>query len=88
MLSCSLWFTSELNAKDHIEGIHHFQEGHGNRNAGRGFPRRYAQKSYTGESTSATPGGRPPGCFYTTTRDVATGGARFVHCKYKSAIAN
>ena len=29
MLSCSLWFTSELNAKDHIEGIHHFHEGHG-----------------------------------------------------------
>ena len=29
MLSCSLWFTSELNAKDHIEGIHHFREGHG-----------------------------------------------------------
>ena len=28
MLSCSLWFTSELNAKDHIEGIHKFQEGH------------------------------------------------------------
>ena len=27
--SCSLWFTSELNAKDHIEGIHRFQEGHG-----------------------------------------------------------
>ena len=29
MLSCSLWFISELNAKDHIEGIHHFREGHG-----------------------------------------------------------
>ena len=29
VLSCSLWFTSELNAKDHIEGIHKFQEGHG-----------------------------------------------------------
>ena len=29
MLSCSLWFTSELNVKDHIEGIHKFQEGHG-----------------------------------------------------------
>ena len=29
MLSFSLWFTSELNAKDHIEGIHHFREGHG-----------------------------------------------------------
>ena len=29
MLSCSLWFTSELNAKDHIESIHHFREGHG-----------------------------------------------------------
>ena len=27
--SCSLWFTSELNAKDHIESIHHFREGHG-----------------------------------------------------------
>ena len=27
MLSCSLWLTSELNAKDHIEGIHHFQYG-------------------------------------------------------------
>ena len=27
--SCLLWFTSELNAKDHIEGIHQFQEGHG-----------------------------------------------------------
>ena len=25
VLSCSLWFTSELNAKDHIEGIHHFK---------------------------------------------------------------
>ena len=24
-----MWFTSELNAKDHIEGIHTFQEGHG-----------------------------------------------------------
>ena len=29
VLSCSLWFTSELNAKDHIEGIHHSEEGHG-----------------------------------------------------------
>ena len=29
VVSCSLWFTSELNAKDHIEGIHKFQEGHG-----------------------------------------------------------
>ena len=29
VLSCYLWFTSELNAKDHIEGIHKFQEGHG-----------------------------------------------------------
>ena len=29
VLSCSLWFTSELNAQDHIEGIHKFQEGHG-----------------------------------------------------------
>ena len=29
VLSCSLWFTSELNSKDHIEGIHHFEEGHG-----------------------------------------------------------
>ena len=28
-MSCSLWFTSELNAKDHIEGIHKFQEGDG-----------------------------------------------------------
>ena len=24
-----LWFTAELNAKDHIEGIHKFKEGHG-----------------------------------------------------------
>ena len=29
MISCSLWFTAELNAKDHIEGIHKFKEGHG-----------------------------------------------------------
>ena len=29
VMSCSLWFTSELNAKDHIEGVHKFQEGHG-----------------------------------------------------------
>ena len=29
VISCSLWFTAELNAKDHIEGIHKFQEGHG-----------------------------------------------------------
>ena len=29
VMCCSLWFTSELNAKDHIEGIHKFQEGHG-----------------------------------------------------------
>ena len=29
VVSCSLWFTSELNTKDHIEGIHKFQEGHG-----------------------------------------------------------
>ena len=28
-MSCSLWFISELNAKDHIEGVHKFQEGHG-----------------------------------------------------------
>ena len=27
VLSCSLWFTSELNTKDHIESIHHFREG-------------------------------------------------------------
>ena len=26
VMSCSLWFTSELNAKDHIEGIHKFQD--------------------------------------------------------------
>ena len=29
VLSCSLWFTSELNAKDHIENIHRFREGRG-----------------------------------------------------------
>ena len=29
VISCSLWFTSELNAKDHIEGIHKFEEGQG-----------------------------------------------------------
>ena len=29
VISCSLWFTAELNAKDHIEGVHKFQEGHG-----------------------------------------------------------
>ena len=29
MISCSLWFTAELNAKDHIERIHNFKEGHG-----------------------------------------------------------
>ena len=29
VLSCSLWFKSELNAKDHIEGIQRFREGHG-----------------------------------------------------------
>ena len=29
VLSCSLWFRSGLGAKDHIEGIHHFKEGHG-----------------------------------------------------------
>ena len=29
VISCSLWFTAELNAKDHIEGIHKFKEGHG-----------------------------------------------------------
>ena len=28
-MSCSLWFTAELNTKDHIEGIHRFKEGHG-----------------------------------------------------------
>ena len=28
-MSCSLWFTAELNAKDHIEGIHKFKEGEG-----------------------------------------------------------
>ena len=28
VISCSLWFTAELNAKDHIEGIHKFKEGH------------------------------------------------------------
>ena len=39
----------------------------------------------TPESTSATPRGRPPGCFYTTTRDV---GARFMHREFKSAVAN
>ena len=27
--SCSLWFTSELNAKDYIENIHRFREGRG-----------------------------------------------------------
>ena len=27
--SCSLWFMSELNAKDHIENIHRFREGRG-----------------------------------------------------------
>ena len=29
VVSCSLWFTAELTAKDHIEGIHRFKEGHG-----------------------------------------------------------
>ena len=29
VVSCSLFFTAELNAKDHIEGIHKFKEGHG-----------------------------------------------------------
>ena len=29
VISCSLWFRAELNAKDHIEGIHRFKEGHG-----------------------------------------------------------
>ena len=29
VISCLLWFTAELNAKDHIEGIHKFKEGHG-----------------------------------------------------------
>ena len=29
VVSCSLWFTAELNAKDHIEGIHKFKEGEG-----------------------------------------------------------
>ena len=29
VMSCSLWFTSELNTKDHIEGVHKFQEDHG-----------------------------------------------------------
>ena len=28
-MSCSLWFTAELNAKDHIEGVHKFKEGEG-----------------------------------------------------------
>ena len=28
-MSCSLWFTAELNAKDHIEAIHKFKEGEG-----------------------------------------------------------
>ena len=27
--SCSLWFTSELNEKDHIQNIHRFREGRG-----------------------------------------------------------
>ena len=27
--SCSLWFTSELNGKEHIENTHHFREGRG-----------------------------------------------------------
>ena len=29
--SCPLWFTSELNGKDHIENIHHFREGRATR---------------------------------------------------------
>ena len=29
VVSCSLWFMAELNAKDHIEGIHKFKEGEG-----------------------------------------------------------
>ena len=29
VVSCSLWFTAELNAKDHIEAIHKFKEGEG-----------------------------------------------------------
>ena len=29
VVSCSLWFTAELNDKDHIEGIHKFKEGEG-----------------------------------------------------------
>ena len=29
VVSCSLWFTAELNAKDHIEGIHKFKESEG-----------------------------------------------------------
>ena len=30
VLSCSFWFMSEINAKDHIENIHHFRQGRGN----------------------------------------------------------
>ena len=44
--------------------------------------------SDTGESAFTTPGGRPPGCLYTTTCDVATGGARLMHRKHESAVIN
>ena len=29
MPSCPMWFTSELNGKDHLERIHKFKEGQG-----------------------------------------------------------
>ena len=57
--SCLLWFTSELNGKDHIENTHHFQKGRGYsfyeclRSFGLewfGSWQFFAQKSTTGQS--------------------------------------
>ena len=61
---------------------------HGDRYAGCWLPRRYDATYDTSESAFTTPGGRPPGCLYTTACDVATGGAWPVHRKHKSTITD
>ena len=61
---------------------------HGDRNAGRYSTVVLTRRVDTVESAFTTPGGRPPGCLYTTTCDVATGGARLMHRKHESAVVD
>ena len=75
--------TSRHPRRDTTGGI---RDGH--QCTGRCFPRCYDATRDAGESSSATPGGRPAGCLYTTARDITTFGAWPVHRDHESIVAD